>query len=126
MQHEPRHRYAGISCPSPPACSLSPALPLPRTVVVWQAVLSGALDRRMRLLRALRMKYTGRQGRYNKPDTHVKRQLELEIGRIKQGSLPDDDWMDNENVRAYLDYAASASAAAAAAAQVRPRQHDAP
>ena len=48
----------------------------------------------------------GRSGRYKKgPDTDVKRRLELEIAEIdQQGTLPDDDWMDAENVRAYLEY----------------------
>ncbi len=101
-------------------------LPLSRTFV-----LSDALDRRMRLLSALRMKYKGRAGRYDKPDTDVKRRLELEIAEInQQGTLPDDAWMDNENVRAYLEYlhagAAAATVAAAAASQVWPSQHDAP
>ena len=102
-----------------------------------QAVLSDARDRRTRLLEALRMKYKqirggGRSGRYKKgPDTDVKRRLELEIEEIdQQGTLPDDDWMDEENVRAYLEYlhtgAAAATVAAATASQVWPRQHDAP
>ena len=64
----------------------------------------------------------GRSGRYKKgPDTDVKRRLELEIHEInKQGTLPDDDWMDEENVRAYLEYlhTAAATVAAAAASQV--------
>ena len=75
----------------------------------------------------------GRSGRYNKPDTDVKRRLELEIEEIdQQGTLPDDDWMDAENVRAYLEYlqtgaaAATVTVAAAAASQVWPRQHEAP
>ena len=90
------------------------------------------------MLEALRMKYKlirggGRSGRYNKPDTDVKRRLELEIDEIdQQGTLPDDDWMDKENVRAYLEYlqtaaaAATVTVAAAAASQVWPRQHEAP
>ncbi len=77
------------------------------------------------------MKYTARSGRFNKSDTDVKRRLELEIAEIdQQGSLPDDDWMNEENVRAYLEYlqtgAAAATVAAAAASQVWSHQHDAP
>jgi hypothetical protein len=77
------------------------------------------------------MKYKGRSGRYDKPDTDAKKRLELEIDEInQQGTLPDDAWMNKENVRAYLEYlqtgAAAATVAAAAASQVWPRQHDAP
>jgi hypothetical protein len=63
-----------------------------------QAVaLSNPLERRKLLLAALKLSYKGRSGRYSKADTKAKRQAEREIEQIKQGSIPDDSWIDEIN-----------------------------
>jgi hypothetical protein len=99
-------------------------------LLALQAALSEALDRRTKLVKALKCKYTGRSGRYNKTDTHIKQRLESEIKELKHGSLrslPDDGWMDEESIRALLADldadSAAATAAATAPSQVRPHPH---
>ena len=38
-----------------------------------------------------------------KPNTVVRAKAEFDIEQIKQGRVPDNGWLEEENIRAYLD-----------------------